>query len=210
MACWECLLLPQCVFTEPNSFLGRNGASLRNMCTTHLLLRTPKQTHTHIVSDSHRKHTTPPYTAAATTTTKQQIKPLVFGVWQWCKLECRQVTRLSSSSSMRYYLLCDWNEWKKGKKQASEGSVLWQAERMHGVLGMNGLVVFWRIVRGFAGTRKINECVRSTVWASLWGREWMKFTWISRLCRQDGFETTPSWLRDGEAINNNEWAHSWT
>lgn len=121
MACWECLLLPQCVFTEPNSFLGRNGASLRNMCTTHLLLRTPKQTHTHIVSDSHRKHTTPPYTAAATTTTKQQIKPLVFGVWQWCKLECRQVTRLSSSSSMRYYLLCDWNEWKKGKKTSIWG-----------------------------------------------------------------------------------------
>lgn len=48
MACWECLLSPQCVFTEPNSFLGRNGASLRNMCTTHLLLLLPRRhTHTH-------------------------------------------------------------------------------------------------------------------------------------------------------------------
>lgn len=141
MACWECLLLPQCVFTEPNSFLGRNGASLRNMCTTHLLLRTPKQTHTHIVSDSHRKHTTPPYTAATTTTTtKQQIKPLVFGVWQWCKLECRQVTRLSSSSSMRYYLLCDWNEWKKGKNKHLRGAY---CDRLNGCTGFLEWTASW-------------------------------------------------------------------
>ncbi len=61
MACWECLLSPQCVFTEPNSFLGRNGASLRNMCTTHLLplsrsLSSLTHTHTH----THRKHALPP------------------------------------------------------------------------------------------------------------------------------------------------------
>lgn len=53
MACWECLLSPQCVFTEPNSFLGRNGASLRNMCTTHLLLLLLRR-HTHM----HRAHQT--------------------------------------------------------------------------------------------------------------------------------------------------------
>lgn len=57
MACWECLLSPQCVFTEPNSFLGRNGASLRNMCTTHLLLLLPPSlppphTHTHTLQTS--------------------------------------------------------------------------------------------------------------------------------------------------------------
>lgn len=56
MACWECLLSPQCVFTEPNSFLGRNGASLRNMCTTHLLLLLP-HSHTHIHT---LRHTSPP------------------------------------------------------------------------------------------------------------------------------------------------------
>lgn len=168
-----------------------------------------RHTHTHSLRLTQKTYNTPLHRRRHH---HHQTTNQTSGIWGLAVVQARMQAGDTIKQQQQHAILPPvWLEWmKKREKQASEGSVLWQAERMHGVLGMNGLVVFWRIVRGFAGTRKINECVRSTVWASLWGREWMKFTWISRLCRQDGFETTPSWLRDGEAINNNEWAHSWT
>lgn len=164
-----------------------------------------RHTHTHSLRLTQKTYNTPLHRRHHH---HHQTTNQTSGIWGLAVVQARMQAGDTIKQQQQHSILPPvWLEWmKKREKQASEGSVLWQAERMHRVLGMNGLVLFWRIVRGFAGTRKINECVQSTVWASLW----MKFTWISRLCRQDGFETTPSWLRDGEAINNNEWAHSWT
>lgn len=87
MACWECLLSPQCVFTEPNSFLGRNGASLRNMCTTHLLLLLPPSlthTDTHTLTRTH-------------TPNKPDLWYLGSSAVRWCEEAAASECELSSA-----------------------------------------------------------------------------------------------------------------
>lgn len=143
MACWECLLLPQCVFTEPNSFLGRNGASLRNMCTTHLLLRTPKQTHTHTHSLrlTQKTYNTPLHRRRRRRHHHQTTNQ-TSGIWGLAVVQARMQAGDTIKQQQHAILPPVWLEWMKKKEKNKH-------------------------LRG-AYCDRLNECTRFLEWTASW------------------------------------------
>lgn len=161
MACWECLLSPQCVFTEPNSFLGRNGASLSNMCTTHLLPYTHTHTHSHIhthTENIHRPHQTTNQTS---------------GIWglavaRGALRQLGDTRKQRHQNTMLPLLWLEWTDQMKLKIQPGEESVCavrgWMNARR--VFAMNEHMMSWMVMRDmWQPKRFVNVCA-----LLYWGR----------------------------------------